>query len=66
MPRSGWTALHYAAGYGFFELVALLIEKGADLNARDDAGKTPLQVAIEMKQDKVVELLGQMSATQNH
>lgn len=65
VPRSGWTALHYAVGYGFCDLVAPLIEKGADLNAQDNSGKTPFQVAIEMKQEKVIELLGQLSGIQN-
>src|SRR5262249_46632335 len=30
-PRSGWTAMHYAAGFGFARLINQLIELGADL-----------------------------------
>ena len=56
-PRAGWTALHYCAGYGFAELVEPLIDRGADINAPDDEGKTPLQVAIESAQREVAELL---------
>ena len=43
-PRAGWTALHYCAGYGFAELVDPLIDGGADINALDDEGKTPIRV----------------------
>lgn len=56
-PRAGWTALHYCAGYGFTELVKPLIERGADINALDDEGKTPLRVAIESAQQEVADLL---------
>jgi RNA polymerase sigma factor (sigma-70 family) len=61
-PRSGWTALHYAAGYGFKGVIALLIEHGAELNATDVEGKTPLRVALEENQNEVVEILQQHSA----
>ena len=55
--RAGWTALHYCAGYGFAELVEPLIDRGADINAPDDEGKTPLEVAIESAQQEVADLL---------
>ena len=57
-PRSGWTALHYAAGFGFAELVQPLLSRGADPGARDDEGQTPLDVAVEAGQAKIVEMLG--------
>lgn len=56
-PRAGWTALHYAAGLGFADLVEPLIQRGADLNAHDDDGKTPLRVAVEADQREVAKLL---------
>jgi len=56
-PRAGWTALHYAAGFGFAELVEPLIERGADINAFDDEGKTPLRVAVESAHQDVADLM---------
>lgn len=56
-PRAGWTALHYAASLGFAGLVEALIDRGADLNAHDNDGKTPLRVAVEANQREVVNLL---------
>jgi len=41
----GKTPLHYAVTYGAAELVDVLPEIGADLNADDDTGMTPLHVA---------------------
>jgi len=43
----GATALHWsAAGYYMMEFTEYLIEKGADVNAQDDAGKTPIMYSI--------------------
>jgi ankyrin repeat protein len=62
-PRVGWTALHYAAGYGFLSLLGPLLDRGAAINAKDDQGRTPLEVAIEEKQHEAAELLLQRGAT---
>lgn len=40
----GWTALHYAAFMGHMNLVATLLELGANPSARDAKGRTPLHV----------------------
>src|SRR5262245_38668323 len=61
-PRAGWTALHYAAGYGLIELIEPLLARGAGLNTLDDEGRTPLGVAIEEKQDRAADELRQRGA----
>jgi ankyrin repeat protein len=41
----GRTALHYAAAAGYTDVVALLVERGADVRAADTDGVTPLDAA---------------------
>ena len=63
----GWTPLHAAvfAGYseiGFTfrehkEIIEILIAKGADVNAENKQGRTPLQCATVRQQTEIVELL---------
>ena len=62
-PRAGWTALHYAAGYGFLDLIEPLLERGAAVDAKDDEGRTPVEVAIEEKHHEAAELLLRRGAT---
>ena len=51
------TPLHYAAANGHKEIAELLIEKGADVKAKDEGGKTPLDVAIQFKEFETADLL---------
>ncbi|CAE7357422.1 unnamed protein product [Symbiodinium sp. CCMP2456] len=46
-PVAGQTALHYAAKHGGASMVSLLLMKKADIHVKDQAGKTPLHVAVE-------------------
>ena len=43
--RSGMTALHGAAAQCKTEAILFLLENGAEINARDDKGRTPLMHA---------------------
>lgn len=53
----GMTALHWAAGAGNVPLAALLVEQGADVDAGDRGGATPLKRAAHMGQTEVVRWL---------
>jgi ankyrin repeat protein len=53
----GVPAVHLAAGGGHAELVALLIENGADVNARDANGWTPLHLAAAHGSGPLVQVL---------
>lgn len=52
-----WTKLHSAASLGKSELVALLLDKGADINAKAKDGSTPLHLAVKRSHPAVVKLL---------
>lgn len=57
-PHAGWTALHEVAGRGYVELVRLLLEHGADLNAREAGDNTyPLHWAVGMGHVETARLL---------
>jgi hypothetical protein len=42
---SGWTPLHYAADEGHIEIAGLLLQNGAEVNAKDRWDRTPLHLA---------------------
>jgi RNA polymerase sigma factor (sigma-70 family) len=56
-PRAGWTPLHYAAAYGFLDIVSRLLERGASVKALDDSGASPLDVARDAGQEEAIQLL---------
>ena len=43
--KYGFTALHGVAGEEHYEVAQYLIDRGADVNARNDVGITPLHIA---------------------
>ena len=52
-----WTPLHSAALKGHQEIAELLIAKGADVNAKDGGGETPLDQAIKYNHTETIDLL---------
>ena len=63
--KSGATlALHNAVSRGNYELVEWLVDNaGPDIRAKNFQGKTPLAVATEHKNDRIVAFLNQHGAT---
>jgi len=49
--------LHMAAEYGEPEIAEMLLDNGADINARGSHGLTALQIASEESEDQIVTLL---------
>lgn len=53
--KYGATALHLAAYRGHKKVVRILLEKGADIYAKDKEGDTPLDAALMGGHQDVVE-----------
>ncbi|GMB07454.1 ankyrin repeat domain-containing protein [Thermolongibacillus altinsuensis] len=62
----GNTPLHYASEKGLRELVRLLVENGADVNATNKEGDTPLIVAAQSGQVEIVKFLHEHGADIHH
>jgi ankyrin repeat protein len=52
--EAGDTILHHAAGKGKRDIVRYVIEKGANVNAKNNTGSTPLHKAIIFISDSVL------------
>jgi ankyrin repeat protein len=44
----GWTALHSATYQGLNDVIALLVSRGANVNAFDKLGQTPLSISLSV------------------
>jgi uncharacterized protein len=55
--KTGWTPLHYAATAGNLELMALLLENHAYIDAESPNGTTPLMMAAQYGTPSAVKLL---------
>lgn len=55
--KGGMTPLMYAARYSQAEIAKILIEKGADVKAKDDNGFTALKHAEAAKATQVIEII---------
>lgn len=61
----GWTPLHYACDQGHAVVAALLLDEGANANARDDMKKTPLHLAAGQGRLAAVQVLLKNGASRN-
>lgn len=52
----GWTALHYAASNGNLEAAKTLLDKGANVNAKDDLDETALILAVTSETGSELEM----------
>jgi ankyrin repeat protein len=55
--KTGWTPLHYAATYGHLEIIRLLIEQHAYIDAESPNKTTPLMMAAHYGTPAAVKLL---------
>ena len=55
--QPGWTALHYAAASNSTDIINLLLERHAAINAPSPSGLTPLMLAAREGQEAAVKLL---------
>ncbi len=60
----GYTALMFAVMRGNEDVVSLLIDKKIDINARNNSGKTALDIAKDNRKSGIVELLKKAGATE--
>lgn len=60
--RKGWSPLHYAASGPDAAVVQLLVDRGAEIDARSPNGSTPLMLAAQYGPEESVKLLLARSA----
>ncbi|MHC4570142.1 MAG: ankyrin repeat domain-containing protein, partial [Planctomycetota bacterium] len=58
----GETPLCVAVRWGYQDIAELLLENGADINAKDSGGKTPFDIAIEKDYRALSEFLREKTA----
>lgn len=63
LGSTGFASLHWAAVYGHAEIARLLLDAGADTEARSEHEHTPLMVALQKRHVEVLQLLLERGAT---
>jgi ankyrin repeat protein len=58
-PRSKWTPLHYAAASGSYQVVSVILDRGADPVKEDSVGCSPEFYAMKNQQNDVAEHIRQ-------
>ncbi|EDO45485.1 predicted protein, partial [Nematostella vectensis] len=58
----GFTPLHIAVVYGHWEIVKLLLDEGADVEAQTKNGYQPLHLAAQYGHKIIIEILLQRGA----
>lgn len=66
VEAGGYSALHFAAFNGDVEMLQLLLEHKADLNAENFDGNTPLVMAVKGNQRESIRMLVNAGADVNH
>eukprot|EP00732_Lithocolla_globosa_P003814 Lithocolla_globosa_v1_NODE_3213_length_1731_cov_8.599045.p2 type:complete len:184 gc:universal NODE_3213_length_1731_cov_8.599045:599-48(-) len=61
-PGNGNHVLHIASQNGHTDLVQLIIDAGADVNAQNDGGQTALHMAVAYDFDEISEILRKAGA----
>ncbi len=59
------TPLHSAAHFGYTEVVEILFNAGAEINALNDDNETPLHIALEYSNTEIAQLLLRLGAKAN-
>ncbi|XP_055838337.1 ankyrin-3-like [Episyrphus balteatus] len=59
------TPLHFAIQNGDIEITLMLLDHAADINARNESGLSPLLIAIQEKQETIVDILLKRGAILN-
>ena len=54
--QNGWNVLHWAANYGYVDIVALLVDHGMDIDATNQEGETAADM-VRAKRDRTAKAL---------